>query len=618
MRLRRLALKAFGPFTERTLEFRSKSPGLHIIFGPNEAGKSSSLRALKALLYGFPERTSDNFQHAGNQLLIGGSIEGEDGRKLSFLRRKKRKGDLLDQEGDPLDASVLAAFMQGVEPALFEAVYGLDHKSLIAGGEDILAQKGEVGQALFAAGAGISSLARILESLEAEADALFRERGTKQKINAAIREYTELRKVVREKSLPPSRWKEHKKRLQEAEAEQARLEEESRRKTGTLQRLVRLSRAIPEIAALENLHEQLREIGEVVMLPPDFTGLLRQVEQEIREVRLKIDGNGERLQKLLQKQDEIPLNRGLLDHAEAIEDLHQRIGEYRKGRQDRGRLEGMRITHRQAAGTAIESIRPDLKLEDVELLRPMLGRKRTIQGLSAQYEALGQQASQADKQKKTIEKECKDLTDKVSLLPVARDGDDLAQALVLVRKIGDIDQQIEDSSREIEFGRKSCSIELKQLGLWEGSLEQLSELTLPLLESVRIFETVFTALEREKQQLALTRKQVETEMKTARSDLQEVAHGMDMPNEQNLAESRERRQHGWHLLRRKWLEKEDVSREAAAYDATRSLPEAYEVQVQKADSIADRLRREAERIAKVESLQEQIETLEERIREIGA
>ncbi len=616
MRLRRLALKAFGPFTERTLEFSSQAPGLHIIFGLNEAGKSSSLRALKALLYGFPERTSDNFQHAGKQLLIGGSIEGEDGKKLSFLRRKKRKGDLLDEQGEPLDASVLAAFMHGVEPALFEAIYGLDHKSLIVGGEDILAQKGEVGQALFAAGAGVSSLAGILESLEEEADALFRERGSKQKINAAIREYLELRKIVREKSLPPSRWKEHQKRLREAEENQARLEEESRQKASILQRLVRLSRAIPEMAELENLQEQLHEIGEVVMLPPDFTELLREVEQDIRDVGLKIDNSSDRLKKLLEKQGDISVNRKLLEHAEAIEDLHQRIGEYRKGRQDRVRLEGMRITHRQAAGTRIESIRPDLKLEDAELLRPVLGRKRTIQGLIARYEALGQQASQADKQKELIEKEYKDLTDRVSRLPALRNGDDLAQALVLARKIGDIDQQIEDSSREIEFGRKSCSMELKRLGLWEGTLEQLSALALPLIESVRRFEAVFIAVEREKQQLTQMRRQVETEVKTARSDLMEVAHGKEIPTEQNLAESRQMRQDGWHLLRREWLEKEDVSKEAAEYDSTRTLPDAYEVHVQKSDLIADRLWREAERIARAEALQVKIETLEERIREI--
>jgi len=250
MRLKRLDLKAFGPFTDRTLEFDSREPGLHIIFGPNEAGKSSSLRALKALLYGFPERTSDNFQHANDQLLVGGCLQGADGRELAFFRRKKRKAHLLDLDGNPMDSGILAAFLHGIERALFESLYGIDHKTLVQGGEDILAQKGEVGQALFAAGAGISSLKKILDSLDAEADELFRARGTKQQINQAVKEYKELKKIVKEASLPSKKWKEHQKRLQDAEAELARLEEERRRKSAEVRRLDRLNKAIPELAEL--------------------------------------------------------------------------------------------------------------------------------------------------------------------------------------------------------------------------------------------------------------------------------------------------------------------------------------------------------------------------------
>lgn len=103
MKINRLELKAFGLFTNQVLEFQSQNPGLHIIFGPNEAGKSSSLRALKAWLYGFPERTTDNFRHSNDQLLIGGCLQGRDGEELSFFRRKKRKADLLDAAGNPLD-----------------------------------------------------------------------------------------------------------------------------------------------------------------------------------------------------------------------------------------------------------------------------------------------------------------------------------------------------------------------------------------------------------------------------------------------------------------------------------------------------------------------------------
>jgi predicted ATP-dependent endonuclease of OLD family len=107
MKIKRLDLKAFGPFTNQTLEFKSKDPGLHIIFGPNEAGKSSSLRALKALLYGFPERTPDNFKHPNDQLLVGGCLESSGGSEIVFQRRKKRKADVIDEAGDPLDLGAL-------------------------------------------------------------------------------------------------------------------------------------------------------------------------------------------------------------------------------------------------------------------------------------------------------------------------------------------------------------------------------------------------------------------------------------------------------------------------------------------------------------------------------
>ncbi len=616
MRIKRLELKAFGPFTDRTIEFDSREPGLHVVFGPNEAGKSSSLRALKALLYGFPERTSDNFRHANDQLLVGGCLEGTDGRELAFYRRKRRKADLLDLNGNPMDPGTLAAFLHGIEPALFESLYGIDHKILVAGGEDILAQKGEVGQALFAAGTGISSLKKILDSLEVEANDLFKARGSTQQINQAIREYKGLKKIVRDESLPPAQWKEHQKRLQEAEAEHARLEAESRQKSAEMQRLERLNRAIPELAELENLQSQLSALGEVVVLPPEFSARLQEVEQGIRETGLQLDSSRTRLRKLREKQEGICLNRTILDQAEIIEDLHLRLGEYRKGRQDRGGLEGMMIASRKDAEAFIKEIRPGLTLEDAESLRPVLSRRRTVQDLSSRYEALNQQAARVRKQKEEAEKELEEIAGAWSKKPAPRAGDGLEKTIRLARKVGDIDAQIEGISREIDAGKKSCHAELKRLGLWSGDPEQLPELTLPLLETVRRFESDYAELDSERRQLKKDRQAAEKELKTVKDENREVAYGGEVPSERDLEISRKKRQDGWKLLRRQWIDGDDISAEATQYAPGQDLPDVYEQQVEKADLIADRLRREAERVSRAAALRARIEGLEEAIQGI--
>lgn len=617
MRLKRLELKAFGPFTDRTLEFNSEEPGLHIIFGPNEAGKSSSLRALKALLYGFPERTSDNFRHANDQLLVGGCLQAADGREITFLRRKKRKADLLGPDGNPLDPGALVPYLHGIEPALFESLYGIDHQTLVKGGEDILAQKGEVGQALFAAGAGISSLRGILDALDVEADELFKNRGSKQRINQAVNEYKKLKKIVKEASLPSGTWKEHHQRLKDAEAELAELEEESKRKSAEVQRLERLRRAIPELAVLENLKKQLRDFGEVVLLPPGFPEQLQNVERKIRELNLQLEKDRVRLKELRTRRDGISINRALLDYAEAIEDLHQRLGEYRKGRKDRTRLDGMRISNRRDAGDLIRNVRADLTLDNAESLRPVLGRKRTIQTLSSQYEVLMQQASQARQQKDEAEKELKEIIGILAGQPAVRESDGLVKALLLARGAGDLDGRFEEIARQVGAGKKACRAELKRSGLWTGEPARLLELPLPSVETVRRFEVEYGELENDRKQLRKDLKKEVGDLQAAKIDSREVAYGGEIPTERDLVASRRKRQEGWHLLRRQWLDGEDVAREAAEYEPGRAVHDAYEEHVEQADYIADRLRREAALVAKAASLRARIESLEETIKEIA-
>ena len=192
MRVDRLELAAYGPFTNVSIEF-AREIGLHVVFGPNEAGKSSALRAVSDLLFGVPTQTPDNFLHAYDALRIRAAISARDGRTLDFVRRKGRSGsDLLDASGRALARDVLVPFLGSAERDFFERSFGLDPRRLAAGAMDLLQSGGDVGRAVLQATSGLSGLSARLVAIEAAAGELFKERGKTQPINAALSKLKEL------------------------------------------------------------------------------------------------------------------------------------------------------------------------------------------------------------------------------------------------------------------------------------------------------------------------------------------------------------------------------------------------------------------------------------------
>ena len=134
MRLDALYLRAFGPFTDRALDLHEGDHGVHVLYGPNEAGKSSALRAVRALLFGVPDRSADNFLHDNRALRVGGLVRPAQGQPFICYRRKGRKDTLLDDDGKPMDEGVLTGLLHGVDEARFSALFGIDHESLVSGG----------------------------------------------------------------------------------------------------------------------------------------------------------------------------------------------------------------------------------------------------------------------------------------------------------------------------------------------------------------------------------------------------------------------------------------------------------------------------------------------------
>lgn len=613
MRITRLELKAFGPFTDRTLEL---GPGLHIVYGPNEAGKSSTLRALKAWLFGFEHQTSDNFLHANDQLSVGGCLQAEDGRELAFYRRKKRKGDLLDPDGTPLAAEALAGFLPVAEQAVFEALYGLSHEDLIKGGKDILAQKGEVGQALFSAGAGISSLRGVLAGLENEAEALFTARGTKREINEALAAYRETQKIVREASLSSGEWHKLNDGLHEAQAALKAIEEQYGQKDRRRRQLERIRQLLPQLALRNALRQQLTDLGAVVELPDDFAARRQEIERTLHTLAHKETVVAAKLAEMQEKMAAVSTRQPVLEAEEAIEELHQRLGEYKKGREDRPRLEGMRISNKGEAADFLRLVRQDISLEQVETLRTVSGRRKIIGHLAARHEGLQQGLGQTEKRLLEIGGELEKITRDLAGLPLAKGTAGLSQALRMARKAGGLDADLTDKAGIMEEKRRTCLQALERLPLWSGTLAEFLALPLPLPETVRKYEAAFSeqaARQRDSQQ---ERERLHRRLAEVQADIRQRETSGNAPTEEELILIRTQRDKGWELLRRQWLKGEDLAGEDAAFGQDLPLPEAYEKKVTQADTLADRLRHEADRVQAFAALRAERQSLEGALAEL--
>lgn len=617
MRIKRLDLKAFGPFSGQSLDFSSDLPGLHIVYGPNEAGKSSSLRALQALFFGFPVRTGDDFIHPYQQLLVGGCLQGSDGREMTFFRRKKSKNSLFDRHDNPLDPAALIPFLHGLEPEHFNTLYGIDHETLVKGGQGILDQQGEVGQALFAAGTGLASLKSLEDELEVEADTLFRPRGSSQAITVVLAQYKDLQAQIKQVTLSSRDWQEHQRALDEAgkKLAEANLEREDLNKQK--RQLERLKQALPYLGQRRNLLQKMEELGKVVELPLDFGERRRNLEQQERDARSRYDTAKGRLTDLQEKRKSISLNQGLLDHGEAIEELHQRLGGYRKAMMDRPQREGQRIACRTEAASLLKQIRPDLVLDDVETLRLGLAKRKTIQALGAGHEALVQGMRKAARMVETTVKNLENAqNDLQKLSPIVEVGK-LSQAVMQARKVGDIDGEITTRRQSYDSARQGCLAALHRLGLWTGPLDLVGQLAVPLPETVRRYEEEFRLLSEEQRQIQVEQGQLKNELAQLSEQLHAIVYSAEVPTEEDLTRDRGRRDHGWQLLRRQWLQGEDVAAEGRDYDSDRSLPEAYEKQVGMADQTADRLYREAERVQKHAALKARTEGIKNRLTELN-
>lgn len=279
MRLETLRIERYGAFEEKSLDLGAVAP-LTLIYGPNEAGKSTNLAAVKDFLFGVPERTSRTLLYGTEALRLTASLRMADGRLLTFRRRKGRGRTLTDGDGAPVEEAQLARLLGGITRDRFETFFGLDHQGLRTGGADLLTAEGEIGRLIIEAGGGLRPLVRRLERLEAEIDGLFSPRRSAERaFYKSLDAFTTADHDAKAGALSPTQYDRLRSAFEGAERRRDEVRDERAVAVKALSKAQRSGRVAPPLRQLDETRAALAALEDLPQLPDDFDELVSAAER---------------------------------------------------------------------------------------------------------------------------------------------------------------------------------------------------------------------------------------------------------------------------------------------------------------------------------------------------
>ena len=329
MRLARLSLTAYGHFSDTVIELPQSKPDLHLIIGPNEAGKSTIRQAIGDFLFGIPAQSHFNFVHDYPDMRIGMCIQ-HGGASLELARKKGRVNTLLDPAGNAVADAQLEGLLVRADRALFEQMFGLSWQSLGQGAEDMLQAKGDIGAMLFEASSGIAHLADLHGALRNEADSAYGHRKNQTKAFYIARAHLEdATRRLKDAAINPDTYKKDLLELRAARRSAGNARRHFEQLRERLQRLRRIRSLAPKLTIRDQNLAGLAELDGASALPEtareDFDACRAAISRIESQLVLRRDDLARGQAQL----SALAARHGILDRAVDVEDLRQRASQYR-------------------------------------------------------------------------------------------------------------------------------------------------------------------------------------------------------------------------------------------------------------------------------------------------
>ena len=612
MIIERLDLLAFGRFTGETLDLSAGPVRFHLVYGPNESGKSTSLRAIHALLFGIPQRSDDDFLHDYKKMRVGGRLrDASTAEVIECVRKKGQRKTLLSaDEHHEVDPAKIAAMLRGVDGNTFTRQFGLTHGELVAGGRAIIEGGGDLGEILFAAGAGAAALRSVKQQLDKDRGELFVVRGTSRSLNKLLARYQELAGELRSLRLLPSAYDaKHRQREQAARDAQV-LGERFKEQNVHVQRMRAYAKAQPLVYERDALVQRLAELEATTpLLDEAFSERRRGLEAERLVAEQQLASRITQLAELNRRCAEIAIDDAWLRAAPQIKALMNELGQIQSDDQQRDESQRCideanrridELIQRLSRSTAADAI--DQRLDQLTLSDPL---RAEIEKLASESGGLIERLEAANEQVESLQQTLNKITAELAGLPKPPDPAPLSDALAAIGgNPHKLLEAVAKAADEVKKSDRSVRTAFGKLQGFDGDLQQANVLSLPAADQLERCSGELQQAHEAVQRAAAERAAEAKALDEARARLFDERNDLDVPTVEQLDQARCDRNREIDELRR------------AAASAQLLAPERIESlaqHVRRVDQITDRMHLAHDQVVRRKRLVEDLALAQQRV-----
>ncbi len=591
---------------------RAVGAGMSFVYGPNEAGKTTLLRALRYLLLGDDKVSAKRGSAREESPSVRGVVELATGSSLEIARRKgKPDWTARMRDGAEVDHEWFMGALGSPDPSLFRNVFAFSLDELARGAAAL--DKGEkLANQLFGSGLGGGiHPSEVMDQLRDAAAALFKPTGSAVPINAKLTELDRLKADLRQATTGSDELA----RLEAAVSEQAGRVDEARARTREIEaeraKLAALTQALEPYAEWQAARRERSALGDVPALPEGALARIDRARTTIERTENELARERAQAPHFEDALAEATFDARLIAAATDIEALDRTVPGYVSARaalpeqtEDKTRAEAR-------ASRRLADLGVTLSIDELRALTVPAGARERVAAAEARLAALDGEAREASALLRTMDEERARIADDEAALAGAEGGEltreevaDLTSWLdasvehaVLTSRLATLESDARRAARAEELIRS-------RLDPFPTGADPAT-LPVPRTEEVDAFERYFADHDEALRSALAELRRTEQEVDGARVELAEIHGGADVPTEAALAHARAERDATLGRV-------SEAARGGPSDDLTREV-RALGPAVSSADALVDRMRARADVVQRRALKEAQLAELEVRL-----